>query len=375
MYLTKEEERILDGEEGEGLQKAMEILVALGEINEADRLMPISSAQVSGVSYKTIGDAGLEFLSDMASTGARVRVLTTLNPMGVDPSIWRELGYREDFVNKQMRIVNAYKAMGILLSCTCTPYLIGNLPTRGEHIAWAESSAVVFANSVLGAKTNRESGVSALASALIGEAPCYGLHLDENRNPTITIEVDAELKNQSDYAALGYYVGKSFGGIPLFKGIKPGMEEMKALGAALAVGSISMFYVDGITYSGSALGDKINVGIEELRNSYESLTNTEDVDVVCVGCPHYSLKEIQEVLQAKPSRDIWIFTCRQNKVLFEKKLDENIKIIADTCMVVSPLEDLGISSIGVNSAKAAFYSANLSGLKVRFDSLENMLKL
>jgi hypothetical protein len=374
MYLTKEEEEILDGEKGEGLKKAMELLVALGEINDAERLIPISSAQISGVSYKTIGDAGLEFLSDFASYKNKVRVLSTLNPMGVDPQMWEELGYKESFVEKQMRIVAAYEAMGIIPSCTCTPYLAGNLPRRREHISWAESSAVVFANSVLGAMTNRESGVSALAAALVGKTPYYGLHIEENRRPTFTVEVEAEMRGQADYAAVAYYVGRNFKGIPLFRGISPSMEDMKAMGAALATGEISMFYVDGVTYRGEPMGDKVSVGRSEIKDTYEALSSCDSVDVVCIGCPHCSLKEIIDVIRSRPEREVWVFTARQNKHLLERYSGENVRVIADTCMVVSPLEDLGISSIGVNSAKAAFYAANLSGLDVRFDSLDRLIK-
>jgi hypothetical protein len=374
MELTKEEEGILEGERGKGLKKAMEILVALGDINDAEKLIPISSAQVSGVSYKTIGDAGLEFLSDWASEGMMVKVSTTLNPMGLDLELWREMGFSKDFVEKQEEIIRAYKAMGITPSCTCTPYLAGNKPRFGEDIAWAESSAVVFANSVLGARTNRESGVSALAGALIGKIPCYGLHLEKKRRPTFHVRVKAKLRDQADYAALGYYVGKNFDGIPLFDGLKPSVEDMKALGAALAVGPISMFHIKGVTPGDADFkGERIEVGEEELEEVYEELNTSEEADVICIGCPHCSIREIREIIKAKPKREVWVFTARQNKALLEG-YSKNIKVISDTCMVVSPLEDLGISSIGVNSAKAAFYSINLSGLGVRFDTMEKLVK-
>ena len=154
-----------EGEEGSAVAKSMEILVALGDIYGAEKLVSISSAQISGVSYKTIGDAGLEYLQEL-SVDAHVRVPSTLNPAGVDLEIWKELGFSEEFTLKQQAIVEAYQKMGVSTTCTCTPYLVGNVPTLGSHIAWSESSAVCYANSVLGARTNREGGPGALSAAI-----------------------------------------------------------------------------------------------------------------------------------------------------------------------------------------------------------------
>jgi predicted aconitase len=176
MYLTKNEERMLDGKEGYAVKKSMEILVALGNIYGAEKLIEVGSVQVAGVSYHNLGDAGLEFLNELAKDG-KVRVLTTLNPAGMDLENWRNLGIDEEFARKQNMVIEAFSKMGIIISCTCTPYLIGNLPRYGEHIAWSESSAVTFANSVIGAKTNREGGPSALAAAFVGKTPCYGLRI------------------------------------------------------------------------------------------------------------------------------------------------------------------------------------------------------
>ncbi|WP_456473677.1 aconitase X [Candidatus Pyrohabitans sp.] len=375
MYLTREEERLLDGENGEALRRAMRILLTLGEMNNAERLIPITSAQISGVSYKTIGDAGLEFLQDLAKDGARVMVFTTLNPAGVD-ILAVELGFPEEFIKKQREILSAYGSMGVIASCTCTPYYVGNLPRFGEHIAWAESSSVIYANSVIGARTNRESAISALAAALVGRVPEYGLHLSEKRRGSFRVEIKAELKSSTDYAALGYYVGKNYSGIPVFTGASPQGEDLKALGAALATGAISMFHFAGATpeYREEKL-EKVEVDEEELREAWENLNTCDEPEVITIGCPHASLREVLEVVRLNPRREVWIFTSRQVKELAERYIkNENIKIIADTCMVVSPLEELGIRCIGVNSAKAAFYSANLSGISVRFDSLENLLR-
>ncbi len=195
MYLTKEEELILAGEYGYALQKAMEILVALGDIYGADRLIPIKSAQVAGVSYKNIGDAGIEFLRDFVEAGAKVSVYTTLNPAGIGD---------DEFMEKQMEVLELYRKMGIEVTSTCTPYYGANLPPKfgGDHIAWSESSAVSFANSILGARTNREGGPSSLAAAIVGKTPNYGLHLDENRKATVIVDVKAKVKTFADYSVL-----------------------------------------------------------------------------------------------------------------------------------------------------------------------------
>jgi phosphomecalonate degydratase large subunit len=376
MHLTREEQRIIDGEMGDGARHAMEILVALGEVQNAERLIDVSSVQVSGVSYKTIGDAGLEFLEDWARKDVRTKVFSTLNPAGMDLELGRSLGCPEGFIKKQMRIIEAYKKMGVKASCTCTPYLAGNRPAPGAHIAWAESSSVIYANSVLGARSNRESGVSALASALIGKTPYCGLHLDENRGGTFVVDVDTELKDKRDYAALGYYLGRHYDGIPVFRNIRPSDDEMKIMGAALATGPISMFYVEGVTPGMETVDtrdiEKVAFTTDEMKEACGGLnTCGGEPDVICIGCPHLSPAEIKEVVKLNPKKEVWLFTARENKIPVKNK---NIKIISDTCMVVSPLKEMGIESVGVNSAKAAFYCSNLSGLDVKFDSIKGLLE-
>jgi predicted aconitase len=158
MYLTKEEESTLHGDGGPVMERMMRLLVRLGDIYGADKMIPVGSVQVAGVSYKSIGDPGTEFLEDMARTGAQVKVLTFLNPAGMDLEDWEAVGFPQDFAQNQLRIMNAFKSMGIVVTSTCTPYLAGNLPRFREHIAWSESSAVSFANSVISARTNREGG-------------------------------------------------------------------------------------------------------------------------------------------------------------------------------------------------------------------------
>ena len=142
MRLSAEEQAMLNGEFGPGVRKAMEILTALGTIYGADDLVPVTSVQVAGVSYKNLGDAGLEFLADWAAMGAQVRVPTTLNPAGLDLDQWQTLGFEAGFAEQQARVIEVFAAMGIRATCTCTPYLIGHAPSFRDHLAWSESSAI-----------------------------------------------------------------------------------------------------------------------------------------------------------------------------------------------------------------------------------------
>ena len=189
----------------------MEILTILGEIYGAERLLPVASVQIAGVSYDNLGEAGLHFLDDMASGGGRARVLATLNPAGMDIENWQALGIDAEFAANQERVISAFARMNAVTTCTCTPYLSGNTPHYGAHLAWAESSAVCYANSVIGARSNREGGPSALAAALTGRTPAYGYHLEEGRRPELSIEVAGWPENDpgsTRFGALGKAIGE-----------------------------------------------------------------------------------------------------------------------------------------------------------------------
>jgi predicted aconitase len=393
MYLTPEEEKMYQGHFGPAVQKSMEILVALGDIYEAEKMVEISSAQISGVSYKTIGDAGLEFLEEMAET-AQVRVPSTLNPAGVDLDHWQELGFSREFTKRQLRIVAAYQKMGITTTCTCTPYLASNLPTLGSHLAWSESSAVCYANSVIGARTNREGGPGALSAAICGRTPLYGYHLESGRKANLVVEVKTTLKG-ADYGALGYLVGKEVGGgVPYFQMMnRPGPNDLKSLGAALASsGAVALYHVQDTTpeyhlaMRGLEVGDVELMSVEEsdIRDVRGKLSSSsKKPDLICLGCPHASLDEVGEVaglLRGKNLKnDLWICTSILVKAAADRMgYTDDIekaggKIVTDTCMVVAPIEELDYHVIGVNSAKAANYVPSMCGLEVVYDDLENLL--
>ena len=209
---------MLAGVEGPGVKRAMEIVVALARIYGAADLAPVAHAQIAGVSYKNVGDAGVEFLNRWADEGAKVRVPTTLNPMGMERGKWQQWGISTDFAVPQLSVIDAFAKMGVTPTMSCTPYLFReHTPKRGDVLAWAESSAVAFANSVIGARSNREGGPSAIAAAVTGRTARYGYHLDENRRATHIVEVRCPVKSVADFGALSYTVGKAVGnGVPWF---------------------------------------------------------------------------------------------------------------------------------------------------------------
>jgi predicted aconitase len=378
MKLTLEEQAMLDGEDGPATQKAMQILTALGKIYSAGHLIPVHSVQVSGVSYANLGEAGLQFLSEMERGGGRARVLTTLNPAGMDIQNWQALGITPDFAANQTRVLEAFRRMNIIPTASCTPYLIGNIPHYGEHIAWAESSAVCYANSVLGARTNREGGPSALAASLTGRTGAYGYHLAVNRNPTITVMVEAVLTDTADYGALGKMIGERverLAGyrVPFIQGIETASVEcLKSFSASVATyGGVALYHMQGITPEATGLSppqDGFSVTDADLNHARDSMRDAcdEEVDFVSLGCPHLSIKEIARIaalLDGKVVRkDFWITTARPTKqiadlmgytAVIEKA---GAKFAADTCCVVAPIKGR-FNTMATDSAKACYYGS------------------
>lgn len=368
MHLTREEEEILNGED-ETLAKCMEILIANGEANDAERLIEITSAHVSGVSYDNIGEAGLEWLE---SFKGRVKVPTTVNPSGMDLVRWKEMGISEEFYEKQMRVLKVFERLGVELVLTCTPYYVVN-PKYGEHLAWAESSAIVYANSILGARTNRECGPCALAAAMIGKTPYYGLHIKENRAPTVLVKV------KGDLAAAGYVGGKELPDeIPYFVFDRTvTLDELKLLGAALAAsGNIAMFHAEGITPEWKDFEvprEKVEI-VGELKGGCEP-------DLITIGCPHVSREELELVLKfmkgRKVKKEFWIFTSRkvmeEGRDIVNKLENLGVKVFSDTCMVVSPVTGK-FQCVMVNSGKAFNYLPSMRGVEVAFGSLRECVE-
>lgn len=395
MILTPTEQAMLDGKYGRSTQKAMQILAALGAIYHAERMVPVASVQIAGVSYDNLGEAGLEFLTDMSRGGAQTRVLTTLNPAGTDIDNSQQLGVPEDFVNNQRRVIEAFSGMGVITTCSCTPYLSGNLPHYGEHIAWSESSAVCFANSVLGARTNREGGPSALAAAITGVTPEYGYHLDTHRQPSFSVLVSAELEHTSDFGALGAVIGRhiesaGIRAVPYVRGIsEASLENLKSFCASLATfGGAALFHMEGITPESAGFTapvDTLVVTQEDIYRAIASLTDaqTHEIDFISLGCPHLSIREIARLVELlsgkRVKKTFWITTSRPVKYMadrmgYTRVIEESGAVFAtDTCCVVAPLKGR-FKALATDSAKACYYAASKNKFKTRLLTFEQAVE-
>lgn len=407
LVLDVAERACLAGQCGEGMRLAAQLVTSLGRIYGASGLVPVASVQVAGVSYRNLGAAGLEFLRDWANKGARARVPAMLNPAGMDLTAWRAHGIPEEFGRQQLEVIDAFRRLGVMPTCTCTPYLIGYVPRYGEHLAWSESSAVVFANSVLGARTNREGGPSALAAAILGKTARYGLHLDEARRATLVVDVECPLRSPADFGALGYLVGRMAGdGVPFLR-LRKGPEELraqadllgspyvphlKAMGAAMAAsGAVGLFHIGGVTPEARELGDDlialgaVYVRIDDLSLAYRELgMGGGAVDIVSIGCPHASLAELTQAAtileRQRVTRPLWITTSRA--VLDEARRQgvlallerSGATVMADTCLVVAPMRHFGFRTVATDSAKLATYAAGHCGLAARYGPLEVCLE-
>ena len=377
MQLTPEQQAMLAGEQGPATEKAMQILTTLGRIYDAERLIPITSVQISGVSYDNLGEAGLAFLDEMAAGGGRARVLTTLNPAGMDIENWQALGISAEFAENQQRVLDAFARMNVITTATCTPYLIGNTPHFGEHIAWAESSAVCYANSVLGARTNREGGPSALAASLTGLTPSYGYHLDAYRRPTVMVTVTEMEEDNTAFGALGKVIGDRLEGrgerrVPFIQGVESAsVENLKSFCASVATyGGVALFHMNGITPEVCGVipaQEEIIVTREDLRRAQASLQDAEsdEIDFVSLGCPHLSIKEIAriaELLEGKQvTKEFWITTARPTKEIADRMGYTEVieaagaKFAVDTCCVVAPIKGR-FTALATDSAKACYYA-------------------
>jgi len=405
MFLTDEEAAMLNGEKGPAVKKAMEILVALGESFGAERLVAVNNVHMAGSSVLVAEEAGTRFVEDIRTQGGNFVTRVTTNPTAVDPTQWEAIGIPESDSLLQTRLTDAYAGMGANTCNTCIPYLVGNSPRFGEHMAWGESSAVVFANSVCGARTNREGGPSGLASALTGRTPEYGFHLKENRYGKFLIKVDVPLNDMTDYGTLGFFAGKIAGqDTPVFTGIpaSPTLEELKALSAALAAsGAVSMFHAVGVTPEAPTLEEafgggepqKVHVFGAAEKEQAEAALNKEPsdhVDWILVGCPNASVQEIREVADAlqgkKVHKDVslWVTTAgamyaMADRVGYIRTIEEaGGVVVRETCpflarsRVIAPKK--GYKTLTTNSAKMAFYAPGQFGLPAHYGNLDRVMK-
>lgn len=406
MFLSKIEKMMLNGHFGSPIKQAMEILVGIGVIFNAKKLIEINTVHLAGFNPIAAGEAGGIFTKELADQGAKFVIFTDTNPIGMDIEKLDLLKIPKKYVLGQEILSNSLLKMGAFLSDTCTPYQSGHVPKFGEHIAWGESSAIIFANSVLGARTNRESPITTLAAAITGRVPLYGYHCDENRKGELEIIVRAKLNNIADYGALGYYIGKiAKTKAPVITNIKKNiqLDELKMMGASMATsGSVSLYHIAGVTpeimTNGKIFDSKKNnlpkyeFTEQDLRVTKEFLSSAkaEEIDFVVMGCPFLSIMEINKIVSLiegkKVNRNVefWILCSSFNKEYikrmgFNKILkDSGIRLIYNTCPSIMPrglLTKLGHKVAATNSPKqASTMPGDHPGMLVHYGSLERCVQ-
>lgn len=414
MKLTDEEKALLDGKEGPARQKAMELLVRYGEALGAEKLVDTNNvlgALVTAQPYKR------EFASKMESIDAvfsefhldsqevveipPVRAFTCRLNESMDIDHWKIQGVDPNIYEMVVRNTLFCSRIGIHLTTTCTPYLVGNVPVKGEHCAWMESSAVVYCNSVLGARTNTEGAESTGAAMLVGKIPYWGYHLDENRLGTHLVNVEFDVESVMDWELLGYYVGEIVQEqVPVINGIRRALNisRLKQFGAALASsGGVEMAHIIGITpeartleeaFGGNKPVETLRVGKTEKKIAYDNLTSGKDpnVDFVTLGCPHYTVEQVWRVCQLLEGKKVhtntslWIFMPRALKQIADQQgyteliANAGATLMTDTCPALGHVYPRGAKVACTDSAKQAHYLPAALGLETWFGSVEDCIE-
>ena len=403
LFLDPEDQEMLDGVRGPAVQLAMRILARMAPLYEANSLLPITRAHIDGVILT--GAAGLDFAERLADLGGQVAVPTSLNVMSMDRQRWRDWGIDADYAGAALRLGQAYLTMGARPTFTCAPYQTDSAPSFGEQIAWSESNAVAFANSVIGARTNRYGDYLDICCALTGRVPAAGLHLDEPRLATILVDLGSlppKLCGRDDfYPVLGYLLGSIVADqIAVVSGLdcRPSEDDLKALTAAAASsGEVAMIHIAGVTPEAptvaEALGNrpplrKISISMDDLRRARTALSTTtgDRLDVVAFGSPHCSLFECRALAElmlgqrAAQSVEVFVTTSRAVRDLLARSgqlrvlEDFGARVTADTCIVVAPLVNPGAQVLMTNSAKYAHYGPGLLGVHSVFASMEECVE-
>ena len=402
--LSKIDQEFLKGKHGEAARIAMEVLVELAKAYGASKLIDINQAHIDGCSFAAAGQAGLEFAEKLASEGGKVRISTTLNITSRDIKRWKEFKVPEDFAAKSSAMEKAYLEMGCIPIWTCAPYQQGIIPRFGEQIAWAESNAINFVNSVLGARTARYGDFVDICAALTGRAPFIEYHQTKKRRGEFLLKfngLEEKTFSSAFYAAMGYLVGKISGDlIPVLQGLPSNVtfDQLKALSAAAASsGSIGLFHIIGITpeaqnvemaFQGKNPLKTVELDYNDVLETAKELTscNRDKVDLIAVGCPHFSYQEVRFVLKLLQSRKIsekiefWIHTNQNTEFLLKKTgiweeiMDTGCKITTDTCILNWPLDNWNFKVMLTNSGKFAHYAPAHKGLEVIFGSLKTCVE-
>jgi predicted aconitase len=401
--LSEDERAMLAGELGPATRLAASILHRMAPMYGATSLLPVTRAHIDGVIYT--GNAGLRFAEHLADLGAQVSVPTTLNVGSVDRQRWRELGQESEYAASARRLGAAYLRMGAMPTFTCAPYQHGHVPAFGEQIAWSESNAVAYANSVLGARTNRYGDYLDICCAITGRVPAAGLHLDENRLATCLItlrDIPESLQQRDDfYPVLGYALGERVPGeVPAIAGltVQPTSDQLKALAAgAASSGDVALFHLIGITpeaptehqaFGGRRPRRSLDLTLADLRETRNTLSSAtgDIVDVVAFGSPHCSMAECRQLATLmhgqRAAQDVQVFitTSRAVRELLARSGDLvtleafGAEVTVDTCIVVAPLVKPGARVLMTNSAKYAHYGPGLLGVGSVFGSMEECVR-
>lgn len=405
MELTAEDRSQLAGDQGEPVALAMRVLTRLGDVYGAERFIPITRAHVVGSSYQICGEAGIAIYERLVAQGARVRVTTTLDPGSIDFDHWRQFAMPEHVAQRQVRLKELLEAMGVVPTWNCTPYYFANVPVFNERVAWSESSAVVFVNSVIGARTNRLAAYVDLCAALTGKMPDFGLYRDEARRGTHLFLLERGLEERFGmqlYPTLGYLVGQRVGdGVPVIEGLErtPSLDAFKLLGAAMAsTGSVAMYHVVGHTPEAptreAALGGGTpratwRIDAEEIARAVEERISTAPpgaVDLVALGCPHASLDQLATYARLIAGRRVadstrlWISTSFMVAELAERAgylpvlRQAGAEIIVGTCVVNAPLAGWGFRVMATDAGKFAYYAPANLGVKILFLTTEECIE-
>jgi predicted aconitase len=399
LRLDPQDERMLSGADGDAPRTAMRIVSAMAEISEAERLVDVTSAHVDGCLYH--GRVSLDFAERLVGEGARVRVPTTLNVGAVDllhPDLYRG---DPDRARAARRLMNLYVEMGCRPTWTCAPYQLDARPGFGEHVAWAESNAIVFANSVLGARTDRYGDFIDICAAITGRAPYAGLHVTEHRRGQVVFRLkgipDRLLLDDAFYPVLGHLVGVESGTlVPVVEGLPEGVTEdqLKAIGAAAASsGSVGLFHAVSVTPEARTLDDALQGAEPEsvldvtpalVARARDSLTTQADgrLAAVSVGTPHFSPSELERLVSllegTRVANGVEFYVSTGRSVLAEARSRgwveacdrAGVTIVVDTCTYVTPILRASDGVVMTNSGKWAYYAPGNLGVDVVFGSLE-----
>ena len=406
--LTPSQEAMLGGDEGAGVAMAMRVVLAACRSVGATGLIEISSAHIDSCLYH--GDVSLDFARALAAQGARVRVPTTLNVGSVDllhpANILRRTAEEQKVFHEGRALMDVYAELGCTPTWTCAPYQLPVRPAFGEHIAWAESNAIVFANSVLGARTERYADFIDICAAITGLAPYAGLHTDQGRQGSEIFDCTSlapdVLQNELTYPLLGYLVGaRTTQGNPVILGLPEGTpeERLKALGAAAAsAGGIALFHAVGLTPEAPTVESVLpsqgptavhKIGLVDVESARAELTtrSTGRLDAVSIGTPHASLNEMRALARAlgpipRLHESVEVFVSTGRHVLAEAESEGlvailercGVRIVVDTCTYVTSILEPHVRTVMTNSAKWAHYAPANLGVDVAIGTLEECVE-